>query len=262
MNLMRTTALVAVVLLLQVVCVSALSADEARLTWLDAKGHTAQAIITHEDAKLQRAANNTPENRQAVVDTGKVLQYAMLDEAQAWLTWKNLSVQEDPLVSDELKQTISADVQTNFDKITELRGEVDNVTNEFELGVVSLKMIGKYVELLTDVARNVGLIWAHTATVYADRIDDFQARLRTTAQSVNASQDVLAKLDAATSEVQTARTNIGRAEAAYNLVVLPGNPFLKFAEGNSYLRAAQANMLVAVADLNQAYVMITTQAGV
>ncbi|NYZ74761.1 hypothetical protein H0O03_00675 [Candidatus Micrarchaeota archaeon] len=262
MTRMGVPVFVAALLLLQVVCVGALSAADARLAWLDAKGYTVQATITHEDAKLQRAANNTPENRQAVVDTGKALQNAALDEAGAWLNWKKLEAQEDPLVPDDLKQRIYADVDSNLDKVTELRTEVAGVTNEFELGVMSLKMIGKYFELLADVARNVGLMWANVGSAHADRVAEFEAKLRTTAQSVNASQDVMDKLDAAASEVETARTNIANAEAAYELVRIPGTPFLKFSEGNSYLRAAQANLLSAVASLNQAYVAITTQAGV
>jgi len=261
MNGIKTLA-VAAVLLLLVVSVSALSAGEARTAWLDAKAQTIDATATHQDAKLQRAANNTPENRQEVVDTGKALQHAALNEAEAWLNWKKLEAQEDPLVSEDIKQRIYADVETNLNKVAELRTEVDAVTNEFELGVVSLKMIGKYFELLADVARNVGLMWASAGSTHADRVAEFEAKIRVTAQSINASQDVIDKLDAAKAEVETAERNIANAEAAYELVRLPGTPFIKFSEGNSYLRAAQANLLSAMASLNQAYLAVTTQAGV
>ncbi|MEW5955150.1 MAG: hypothetical protein AB1626_01265 [Candidatus Micrarchaeota archaeon] len=261
MNGGKAAALVAVMLLLQVASVAALTAGEAKQAWLDAKSQTMQATATHQDAKLQRAANNTPENRQAVVDTGKALQNAALDEAEAWLNWKKLEAQEDPLVPEELKQRIYADVDANLNKVTELRAEVAAVTNEIELGVVSLKMIGKYFELLADVARNVGLMWAHVGDVHADRAAEFEAKLRSTAESVNASPAVFSKLDSAVTELETARRNIASAQAAYELVRIPGTPFLKFAEGNGYLRAAQANLLGAVAQLNQAYAMVTLRAG-
>ena len=65
--------------------------------------------------------------------------------------------------------------------------------------------------------------------------------------------EVLAKLDAAKSSLAEARSNVGKAEASYNQVVLPGTPLIKFAEGNGYMRVARTNLLSALASLQQAY---------
>jgi len=241
----------AVLMVLSAVAVVA-DADDAKQDWIDSKAVTAEKKSMHQDAKLDLAAENTPENVQAVIDTGKDFQHAMLDEAEAWLDWKKIEAEENDKVPDDIEDSIKDDVAANKAKIDDLRTEVDAVTNQFELGVVSLKMIGSWFELLADVSKNTGLMWAAIADVNADKISEFEEKLRVAAEKAD-NDEALAKLDSAKSELEIARRNIDNAKSTYELVKLPGTPLLKFAEGNNYLRAARANMINAHAQLNQAF---------
>jgi hypothetical protein len=246
--------LFAMLLLLQVFAVSALTAGEAKQEWLDAKQESRDKQETHRDAKIDFAANKSEENRQAVVDTGKDVLHAALDEAEAWLKWKELEAQENPEVPSSIKESIADDVEDNLAKIDGLRADVDNVKNQLELGLTWLKMVGKYFELLADVARNTGLMWTNIAEDKADTVEEFEAKLRDAVEGMDNNELILGKLDMAKTELETARRNIENAEDTYKQVVLPGTPLLKFAEGNNYLRAARANLLAAHKYLNQAYI--------
>lgn len=245
--------LVVVLLVLQTVAVSASSASDAREEWRDAKKVSKEMQELHREAKLTFAGDKSPENEQEVIDTGKDVLNAALDEAEFWLLWKDLEAQDNPDVPDDIKDAISDDVAANLDKIDELRGDVDGVTNRFELGVVFLKMIGKYFELLADVSRNSGMMWVHIGNVRADKIEDFSDRLREEAEDMDDNEDILDKLDMADEELEIARRNIDDAEDTYAQVKIPGTPLIKFGEGNQYLRAAKLNLVSAHRYLNQAY---------
>jgi Na+-transporting methylmalonyl-CoA/oxaloacetate decarboxylase gamma subunit len=240
-------------LILQTVAVSAMTADEAKQAWEEAKQVSKDAQKIHQDAKITWAADKTPENDQAVVDTGKTVLNDALDEAEAWLIWKNLEAEENNDVPEELKNAVKDDVDANLAKIDALRTDVSGVKNQFELGVVFLKMIGKYFELLADVARDSGKMWVHIGNTYADTTEEYEEKLRTAAEGMPDNEDIIQKLDTAKSELETARRNIDNAASSYEQVRLPGTPLLKFAEGNSYLRAAQANLILSQGYLNQAY---------
>jgi len=261
MNKTGLIVLVALLLLLQVGVVSALTASEAKQEWLDAKHESSEAHKVHRSAKIDWAADKTEENNQIVIDTGKDLLNAALDEAEAWLIWRDLEVEENQEVPSDLKQTIHEDVVTNLDKIDVLRGEVDGVETKFELGIVFLKMIGKYFELVADVARNTGLIWVHIGNTRADTVADYEAELREEAESMSDNSEILEKLDMARDELETARTNINNAEAEYGQVKLPGTPLIKFSNGNNYLRIARGNLLSAHGYLNQAYNLMVVSDG-
>jgi len=242
--------LVISLLLLQLIPVAAMDAGDAKTAWLEAKMHSKDMQEQHQDAKIAHAADPTEENKEEVVITGKALMYAALDEAESWLVWKKLEAQENPLVPEDIRESIEDDVEANIDKIDELRTDVDGVTNPLELGLVFLKMVGKYTELLTDVARNSGTVWVHIANVHADTIADFEEKLR----DVAITDEVSDLLDKANEELNSAKDNINDAEGAFGDVKLPGTPLLKFSEGNSYLRAARMNMVGAHKYLNQAYI--------
>ena len=68
---------------------------------------------------------------------------------------------------------------------------------------------------------------------------------------------MIAKLDIAKSELETARSKINVAEKAYDNVKLPGTPFIKFAEGNGYLWQARTNMINAYQQLEFVFNSIT-----
>ena len=243
-------------LLMQVTAVSALTASEARQEWKDAKQASLSEQEIHRDAKLVFAGDKSEENRQAVVDTGKDVLHAALDEAETWLVWKDLEAAENTELPDDLKDTIHTDVETNLAKIDELRTDVDGISNQLELGLVTLKMVGKYIELLTDVARDTGMTLIYRANVQLDTAEDFEAKLRAQAEELDNNDAVIAKLDMAKDDLEEARSNVDKAESSYEQVVLPGTPMIKFSEGNNYLRVARTNLLSSISNLRQAYNMM------
>jgi len=253
MNKIGFVIFVLVMLLLQPLAVSALTSDEAKLNWREAKQQSKGAQNVHRDAKIEWAANKTSENEQRVIDTGKDALNAALDEAEAWLIFVDLDVKENPEIPDELKQTIEHDVDVNLEKIYTLRAEVSDVKTRFDLGVVFLKMVGKYFELVSDVARDMGMIWVHVANTRAETVDDYESKLRAEAEGMSDNEDIIEKLDLAASELETAKHNIENAKSVYEEVKIPGQPMIKFSEGNSYLRAARANLLSAHRYLDQAF---------
>ncbi|PIN74378.1 hypothetical protein COV20_00445 [Candidatus Woesearchaeota archaeon CG10_big_fil_rev_8_21_14_0_10_45_16] len=239
------------ILVLQVAFVGASAAD-AKQDWKDAKMTSQEKQKIHQDAKITFAADKSEENRQAVVDTGKDLLNAVLDEAEAWLMWKDAEADENNDIPEDLRDTIKEDVKTNLGKVDGLRVDVDGVDNELELGLVFLKMIGKYGELLTDVARDSGKVMVFIGNTQLDKADDLEARLRDSTDR----EDVLTVLDTAHESLDEARNNVDKAEKSYDQVVLPGTPMIKFGEGNNYLRVAKTNLLSAQANLQKAYLMI------
>jgi hypothetical protein len=243
-------------ILLQPLAAYALTSSEAKQAWFDARNSSRDAQEAYRDAKVAWAADKTEENNQEVLESGKEVLHAALDEAEAWLIWRSLEVQENPEIPDELKQAIQEDVEANLAKIDELHKDVDGVENRLELGLVFLKMVGKYLELLADVARNTGFVWVHIANTYADTVEDYEAQLREAAQSVAENEDIMEKLDKALSDLESARENIDNAEEEYQQVIIPGTPILKFANGNQFLRIAKNDLISAQANLKQAFRLI------
>jgi hypothetical protein len=251
---MKKTIVIIIMLLLilQIVSVSALSASDAKENWEDAKEASVDARDIHRDAKADFAIDNNEENKQVVIDTGKDSMHAALNEAEAWLIWKREEANEDYNVPEDIKEDILNDVETNLEKIDELRTDVDDITTQLELGLVFLKMVGKYVELVADVARNSGNVWVYIANEYADEVEEYEEKLRDGTDD----SEVLDKLDMAKDELETARDNIDNAGETYDEVVIGGMPLIKFQEGNSYLRAAKANLISAHMYLQQAYALM------
>ncbi|WP_340818853.1 hypothetical protein [Methanolobus sp. WCC4] len=261
---MRTTRSAALSLfilalvLLQPLAAAASTASEAKQDWFDAKERSMDAQEAHREAKIAWAVDKTDENNQAVIDTGKDALNAALDEAEAWLIWKDLEAGENPVIPDELKEDIHNDVDINLQKIEGLREDVDAVENRLDLGLVFLKMVGSYMELMTDVARNSGNMWVHIADTKADTAEEFETKLREVAEDMDDNEGIIEKLDMAKAEIESARENIDNAEDEYEQVVLPGTPLVKFSNGNNYLRIAKGNLISAHGHLNQAYTMIVT----
>ena len=247
---------IAGLLLFQPLTIYALTSSEAKQNWYDAKEASREAQQAHRDAKLEYAADKTEENNQKVIDTGKASLHAALDEAEAWLIYVNAELDENPEIPANLKETIKDDIAINLEKIEELRTEVDEADNRFELGIVFLKMVGKYLELVTDVARNVGLVWVHIANTYTDTIEDYLEQMREVALSMENNEDILEKLDSAEAEINDARSNIDEAESEYLKVIIPGTPLLSFSNGNQHLRIARNHMIEAHRSLREAYNML------
>ena len=243
-------------LLVQAVSVVALTSDEAEKAWKESKKKSKDAQDTHREAKVDFAVNKSETNKKAVVDTGKAALKAALDEAEAWLKWKKADANENTEVPKYLKDTIILDVDKNLAKIELLRNDVENVKTQFELGIVFLKMIGKYFEVLADVARNVGAVWVYLGETRADKISSYETKLREAAKSISNNEDIIAKLDDAKKELGIAKRNIANAKDTYKLVKIPGTPLIKFSEGNNYLKAAKSNLLAAHGHLNKAFIKL------
>lgn len=243
-------------LMMQCTVVAALTDSEAKQVWKDTKKISLEKQEIHFDAKIKLAGNNSEENRQEVVDTGKDVLYAALDEADAWLVWKDLEARSNPDLPDDLKDTIHEDVETNHAKIDELRTDVDGIENRLQLGLVYLKMVGKYVELITDVARDSGKILVYIGDTQIDKAEDIESKLRAEAGNMDGNDEIIEKLDLAKADLNEARSNVNKAEDSYNQVVLPGTPLIKFKQGNNYLRVAKTNLISAQSNLNQAYTLM------
>jgi hypothetical protein len=235
----------------------ALSQGEAKESWISAQKARVEADADYRQAVLDYNKDKTPENEQKTVDTVKTLMTAGLAEVEAWLKWKQLEAQEDSRVPEDIKANIDKDVEANLVKIENYRSEVEGVANRAQAFVVFLKLVGGYAGLLADVARNTGAMWGSIGDQLAVTVENFEAKLRTAVLERDNNADLLAKLDVAKSEVDTAKSKIQLAKTAYEKVVIPGTPLIKFAEGNKYLRQAQINLVNAQAQLEFVFSLLT-----
>ena len=229
---------------------------DTRQEWLQAQQTRIAADATYKQAQIDYRASKTPENDKEVVDTAKALMNAALDEAAAWLRWKDAEAQGDPRVPAEIRNAISADVAANLQKIVGYRADVAAIQAQIQIPGVFLKLVGGYTGLLTDVARNSGALWAAIGTSWVETASTYATKLRTAAADVSDNAEILAALDAADAAIAKARTNVAAAKDAYALVRLPGTPFIKFAQGNASLRLAQTQLLEAQAQLVRAFTLI------
>jgi len=244
-------------LFLMQVSAFAISSPEAKQLWYDAKIASSAAKETYNAAKIAYAAGKTEENKQAKIDTGKTLLNSALGEVEAWLIYKGIEVSENPGISQGLKDAIAADVETNLAKIDALRAEVNAAETELELGIVFIKMVVKYFELVTDVARNWGLAVVELSNSVLDTSNTYERQLRAAAETISENEEIISALDSAKSSLDEARSNVAKAEASYNAVVAGGTPLIKFSEGNNYTRTARANLLSAQASLSNAFALIS-----
>ncbi|MBI5071543.1 hypothetical protein HZB93_01465 [Candidatus Falkowbacteria bacterium] len=245
-------------LLFQVGAASAITSGEAKQEWRSAQSARIEADAAYKQAQLDYAADKTPENDKKVIDTAKTVLDAALNEAEAWLNWKNLEAKESGVPAD-IKANIETDVNKNLAKIATLRQDVLNIKTRAEVGVVFLKMIGSYVELLADVARNTGAMWVYLGNEIADKTAGYEVKLRAAAEKMSDNAEIMAKLDVAKSEIDVAKNKIKTAEGVYKKVVLPGTPLIMFAEGNEYLRQARLNLINAHIQLENAFNLITSK---
>ncbi|MFH1292159.1 MAG: hypothetical protein ABIH87_03095, partial [bacterium] len=251
-----TFCLAVVLLGMQVLPVSALSQSESKQAWYSARQARFSADSQYRQAKVKYASDKSKENEQELIKQAKKTLNAVLDEAEAWLNWKNEEAKADIEAPSDIKENIEIDVNNNLAKIENLKKDVDGIDNMLGVGVVFLKMVGSYAELLTDVARNTGLVWVHAGGERIKSINEFEVELRKVAKELDDNTDIIKKLDIAKSESKTAQDKVNTAKSAYEKVKLPGMPLIKFAEGNNYLRQARVNLLNAHAQLEHVYNLI------
>jgi hypothetical protein len=243
-------------LLFQQVSVFALTSSEAKQVWYDAKEASREAKSAYREAQLEWATNKTEENKDRLIETGKASMLAALDEAEAWLLWRQAELDENPEIPEDLRGGITLDIEVNLAKVDNLRAEVNEVDTQLELAIVFLKMVGKYLELVSDVARNTGLVWVYAANSYADAIEDYENQMREAAGSVPDTEDVVTKLDTVVAELEEARTSINAAEQEYWDIATGDSPLLSFKNGNHQLRIARNHMINAQRSLREAYQLL------
>lgn len=243
-------------LLVQPMSIGAITTAEAKQLWYDAKAASRTAQDVYRKTNIDYAADKTEANNQKVIDSGKAVLQAALNEVEAWLKWVDLDVAENPEVTPNLKATIHQDVVANLAKIGVLRGDVKEVQNRIQLVTVFLKIVGKYFELVSDVAKNTGLVWVNLADTYVVKIEEYEAELRLNSKGATKESEIVAKLDEAKKTLATAKTNIDSAESEYLQVKIPGNPILRFSNGNQHIRLARNNLISAHASLKQAYKLL------
>jgi len=262
--MIRNSSFLKSILVVFIVCLSltpsmsikALTSSEAKQAWIEAKNASREAQQAYVQANIKWAANKTKENEQALIDSGKKALQAALNEAEAWLIWVRLTVKENPEVPAELKERIQNDVDDNLETVGELRGEVAQVRTRAELTLVFLRMVGKYFELVADVARNTGLVWVHIANTYANTIENYEDEMRKAAEGLDNNGAIIEELNKTVEELKNARANIDLAESEYMQVQIPGNPLLRFSSGNQYLRIARNKLLLAISHLRKAYQLL------
>jgi len=243
-------------ILLQVVAVSALSADGAKQEWKNARQKTIEKREIHQESKLNWQENQSEENTQAYINTGKDLLNAALDEADAWLVLKQEEIEEINNLPTELKSQIQTDIDTNRAKVEEQREKVESANTKIQVDLTALGMVVAYLELLTDVARDSGKIQVYKSNQYIETMENYEQILRTKTENIDNNQEIISLLDNAKAEIDEAKTNVLKADLAYSQVVNPGTPLIKFNEGNQYLRVAKVNMVSANAHLRQALRLI------
>lgn len=236
--------------------VQAMTSIEAKQKWLSARQERATTKSSYNQAQLTFAGDKSKENEEKLVDSAKKLLNSVLTEAESWLNWKKEEANENSEIASELKTNITNDVASNLIKIATLRTEVDKINTRLEVGLTTLKMVGSYVELLADVARNTGFAWVDRGDKLITKVEGYESKLRQVAIQLENSDDILKQLDRAKTEIKIAKQNVANAKNSYTNVKIPGMPLIKFAEGNNYLRTAKNNLTWAQQALGQAFVLI------
>ncbi len=256
---MKKTAYAVAVLALFVssaFCVRAVSSSQAWKDWAEARGRRMQAEATYGAATLQDRQNKTPENDRIVVTAAKSLLNAWLDEAQTWLTWRDLEAQQNPDVPASIRKSIDGDVNRSMGKISELRDQVAAFKTVPEGIDVWVKLVGNYLNLTVDVARNSGAMWVAVGDKMLDTADNYEVRLRAAALRAGNSSSSRGKLDNAKSELAAARNEMRQADESYRQVVIPGEPVVMFNQGNSYLMQAKEHLINAQSQMAAAFNLI------
>ena len=243
-------------LILQIITISAISSGQAKQNWVNSKQTTLNAQESYRNAHARYVGSPNEQNLQLKLSATKNTLNSVLDEVEAWLIWKEEEANENiDNVPEELINQIKTDIQINKAKIESLRVEVNAISSEPEANLVLLKMVLKYTELLTDVARNTGKLVVFRANEIIETTEKYEQSLRSEAQNFQNNVEkffFISKLNLAKASIAEAKQNVNKAEQSYELVIIGAKPLVKFHEGNQYLRTARANMISANQELKNA----------
>ena len=238
-----------VLLILLVVFSSVAFADvnDAKQKWIDAAAYHEKTKIEWQEAQKLVAESNTPENTQNVIDKAKISLNAGLDSAIAFFEFhKEKAASAD--ISDSLKNTIRSDLDENIAVAQGLKTDVNNIKTRLEVGLVSLKIFDKYLDLLVDVMRNSGLVFAEKSNDRYDRLIKIKGIVESKipADKKSEYQDLLNKVD---NNLNEAKNNIDSAEAKYKTITQKQGAGVAFGEGNNLIRQVHQNMKLVLDNL-------------
>ena len=239
------------IFLLQVVAVSA-TAEETKIAWKDAKEISKEKRNEYRDVQKEFRKNNSEENRELLIEAGKETLHAGLNEAEAWLLWREEKSKEDTKFPEELKEEIQSSIDENLAKIESLREEIDAIETQIELGVTFIDMLFKYREVLSDVSKHTGNSLIYLAEQKLEKSTEFEEKLRVIAEGYE-HEAALESLDNVKESLNSAKEHIDEADEKYDSITVPGKPIITFHEGNKHLKDARKSLIDAHKNLREAY---------
>ena len=210
--------------------------SDAKQKWLDAKAYHEQTKIEWREAQQLVNLNNTPENVQNVIAKAKVSLNAGLDAAIAFFEFHKEKLEAED-ISDSLKSTIRSDIDKNIGVAEGLKLEVDAIDSRLEVGIVSLKIFDKYLNLLVDIMRDTGLAYIEKSNGRYDRLSEMRTKLESKIPESRKAEFESA-LNDIDNHLKEAKANIDNAEAKYKSIIQKQGSGIAFAEGNKLLLEA------------------------
>ena len=228
--------------------------NDAKQKWLDAKAYHEQTKIEWREAQQLVTANNTPENVQNVIAKAKISLNAGLDAAIAFFEFHKEKLEAED-ISDSLKSTIRSDLDKNIGIAEGLKLDVDAIDSRLEVGLVSLKIFDKYLNLLVDVMRDTGLAYIEKSNDRYDRLSEMRTKLESKIPESRKAEFESA-LNDIDSHLREAKTNLDNAEAKYKSIIQKQGSGIAFAEGNKLLLEAHRHGKLALEGMKSVVVRL------
>lgn len=222
--------------------------------WLDAKAYHEQTKIEWREAQKLVTANNTPENVQNVIAKAKISLNAGLDAAIAFFEFHKEKLEAED-ISDSLKSIIRSDLNKNIGVAEGLKLEVDAIDSRLEVGLVSLKIFDKYLNLLVDVMRDTGLAYVEKSNNKYDRLSEMKIKLESKIPESRKAEFESA-LNGIENHLKEAKLNIDNAEAQYRSITQKQGSGIAFAEGNRLLLEAHKHGRLALEGMKSVVVKL------
>lgn len=245
MSFMRNISIVFV--LLVVFSSMVFAHGDLKQEWIDAKAVHKEARDVWKEAQVLVNSVNTPENVRNVIDKAKISLNAGLDEAIAYFEFQKDKLLDSD-ISDDLKVVIQADIDNNLGIANDLKNDVAGITTRLQIGIVTLKIVDKYLDLLVDIMRDTGLVFVEKGNNRHDKLDNFRDRIESNipADSKSDYQELLDKIE---NNMNEAKSNINSAEAKYKSITQKQGSGVAFREGNNLMRQSNQNMKLAFENL-------------
>lgn len=249
MNLKNSMKKLSILFILLVVFSSIAYADlnYAKQKWIDDVVYHEKTKIEWQAAQKLVAESNTPENVQNVIDKAKISLNAGLDAAIAFFEFQKEKLTGVD-ISENLKDIIRNDLDENIGVAESLKTDVGNIKTRLEVGLVTLKIVDKYLDLLVDVMRDSGLVFVEKADNRYDKLNNFRDKVESKIPE-GKEDDYKDLLDKVESNMNEAKSNIDGAEAKYKSIIQKQGSRIAFQEGNNLIRQSNQNMKLAFENL-------------